>query len=178
MREKEDKKLEEERFFAELFVRPPSLDYAYHPSDEVLRSYLRGELHDEWQFDEDFLPQLRRADLNGGWGLSEVSLHLLTCKFCCERIARFRAEELAELRRARGWRARVQGFLTRLCRWLANALAIGLSPVALDLSLGSGPAPAVSQALLYQYARNGIELQSSLLPWELGARELENEEDY
>jgi hypothetical protein len=73
-------------------------------------------------------------------------------------------------------RARVQDFLARLRGWLTNALATGLSPVALDLSLGGGPAPAVSQALLYQYARNGIELQSSLFPWELELCEPEPED--
>lgn len=168
---------DEGRFFAELFVRPPELDYAYHPSDQVLRAYLRGELPDGWRFGEDFLARLRQADLNGDWGLSEVSLHLLTCNRCCERIARFRAEELAELHRAQGWRARLQELLARLRGWLANALAGGLSPMALDLSLGGSPAPAVSQALLYQYT-HGIEFQSNLLPWELELRKPTEQEDY
>jgi len=169
---------EDERFFRDLFMWPPALDYEYHPSDRVLRAYLRGQLHDEWQFDEAFLPRLRRADLNGGWGLSEVSLHLLTCNHCCERIARLRAEELAELRRARGWKGRLWDRLRRLRGQLEQALTAGLAPLSLNLSLETGPVPVVSQALLYQYVRNGIEFQSSAFPLELQLRDWEasNEE--
>ncbi|MGQ9476982.1 MAG: hypothetical protein ACUVRH_00565 [Candidatus Bipolaricaulia bacterium] len=87
----------DEEFFRDLFRKPAEVEYDYHPSERVLRAYLSGELRDEWHFDREFLPKLRRADLNGDWGLSEVSLHLLTCSHCAARVAQLRAEEAQAL---------------------------------------------------------------------------------
>jgi len=153
----------QDEFFAELFVKPERIEYSHHPSERVLRAYLAGELGDGWHFDREFLPQFRRADLNGDWGLSEVSLHLLTCNLCCERVARLRAEELAALERERSLVARL---LSRVKEWLGleriaarlgSLVALGISPLVLDLSLGTSAVSPISLGLLHQYARGGLE---------------------
>ncbi|MFQ6034136.1 MAG: hypothetical protein ACE5KR_04670, partial [Candidatus Bipolaricaulia bacterium] len=151
-------------------------EYSHHPSERVLQAYLEGRLGDEWHFDEAFLPTFRRADLNGDWGLSEVSLHLLTCNLCCERVARLRAEELAALERERSLGARllsrVKGWLglewiaewnRRLAERLGGLVAIGISPFVLDLSLGTSVVSPISLGLLYQHARGGLEFQGGAL---------------
>jgi hypothetical protein len=165
-----------DEFFAELFVKPERMEYSHHPSDRVLRAYLAGKLGDEWHFDQEFLPKLRRADLNGDWGLSEVSLHLLTCNLCCERVAKMRAEELEALERERGPIARLLGRVRRwlglegwaewnrrLAERLGNLVALGISPFVLDLSLGTSAVSPISLGLLYQYARGGLEFQGGAL---------------
>jgi|GEM_PF-5881117 len=166
----------QDEFFSELFVKPERREYSHHPPDRVLRAYLAGRLGDEWHFDEAFLPQLRRADLDGDWGLSEVSLHLLTCNLCCERVARMRAEELRALERERGPLARLLGRVKRwlglemLTEWnhrlagrLGNLVALGISPFVLDLSLGTSAVSPISLGLLYHYARSGLEFQGGAL---------------
>lgn len=165
-----------DEFFTELFTKPKRMEYSHHPPDRVLRAYLAGELGDEWHFNEAFLPIFRRADLDGDWGLSEVSLHLLTCNFCCERVARMRAEELAALERERSLGARL---LSRLKRWLGleglaewsrrlaerlgSLVALGISPLVIDLSLGTSAVSPISLGLLYQYTRGGLEFQGGTL---------------
>lgn len=195
-------KMRDEEFFSDLFAKPEPLSYDYHPSDRVLQAYLKGRLHDEWQIDEEFLPRLRQADLDGEWGLSEVSLHLLTCSPCCERIARMRAAELAQMERARtrdrargrgrGWLAqlweRLSGVASSLARpWptrrvaghMANLITSGLSPFMLDLSVGTRYVPSASLSLLHQHARGGLEFQGGALPLELEGRlPPEGEPDY
>jgi len=164
-----------DEFFAELFVKPERMEYSHHPSDRVLEDYLAGRLGGKWHFDQEFLSKLRRADLNGDWGLSEVSLHLLTCSLCCERVARLRAEELAAIERERSLPRRLW---SRARRWLGlewadwnrrlaerfgSLVAMGISPFVLDLSLGSNVVSPVSLGLLYQHARGGLEFQGEAL---------------
>jgi len=165
-----------DEFFAELFTVPERMEYGHHPSDRILRAYLEGRLGDEWHFDQEFLPKLRRADLNGDWGLSEVSLHLLTCNLCCERVARLRAEELEALERERRpiarWLGRAREWLglevvaewnRRLAERLGSLVALGISPLVLDLSLGTSAVSPINMGLLYQYARGGLEFQGGML---------------
>lgn len=171
---------EDHEFFAELFTKLEPVEYSHHPSDRVLQTYLAGQLGDEWRFSEEFLPKLRKADLNGDWGLSEVSLHLLSCNLCCERVARLRAEELAaferEVRLTRGFlpwlweRARkrlspkvVAALNGRLAARLGSLIAAGLSPLALELSVGTCAIPPVSLGLLYQHLRGGLEFHGAVV---------------
>ncbi|MCR4404139.1 MAG: hypothetical protein NUW06_02405 [Candidatus Acetothermia bacterium] len=174
--------LEEDReFFAELFSKPEPVAYGHHPSDRVLQAYLAGRLGDEWRFSEAFFPKLRNADLNGDWGLSEVSLHLLTCNLCCERAARLRAEELAMLAREEKLRARLparlaRSLLARLSHALARVLELGLapqwdsslpgrlgslvalrlSPLAADLAVGTYIVAFTSLGFFQQRLRSGL----------------------
>ena len=193
--------MNDKEFFAELFMKPEPLSYEYHPSDRVLRAYLKGQLHDEWQISEEFLPRLRRAELDGEWGLSEVSLHLLTCGPCRERIARMRAAELAQMERARartrgrlvrlrlrGWWSSITRSLARPWPKLVDYLTARLSPFMLGLSVGSGTgtstgygyAPPAGLSLLYRWARGGAELQGGALleGRPLAPAEAEEEPDY
>lgn len=169
---------EDHEFFAELFAMPELVEYDYHPSDRVLQAYLAGRLGDGWRFSREFLPLLRKADLNGDWGLSEVSLHLLTCNLCCERVAKLRAKELAAFEREARLRG---GFLSwlrrRVVRWLGleaaersngrlaarlgGLISAGLPPLALELSLGPRTISPVSLGLLYQHLRGGLEFQGA-----------------
>lgn len=165
-----------DEFFSELFVRPGRVEYGHHPPDRILQAYLKGRLGDEWHFDEAFLPRLRRADLNGDWGLAEVSLHILTCNLCCERTAKLRAEELAAMERERSLPVRLW---TRAKRWLGlerwaelnrrlaerfgSLVALGTSPLALDLSLGTSVVSSVSLGLLYRCTRGAAEFQGGAL---------------
>lgn len=165
-----------DEFFAELFVKPERMEYSHHPPNRVLEEYLAGRLGDEWHFDQEFLSKLRRADLNGDWGLSEVSLHLLTCNLCCERVAKLRAEELAAMereqslpRRLWSWARRWLGpegwaeWNRRLAERFGSLVAMGISPFVLDLSLGTNVVSPVNMGLLYQYARGGLEFQGGAL---------------
>ncbi len=137
-----------DEFFQELFQRPERMEYSHHPPDRVLRAYLAGRLGDEWHFDRDFLPQLRQADLNGDWGLSEVSLHILTCGHCSQRAAAFRAEALAALEGERSlptrlWcRVRWLGLPgeSGLTKRLWSLVASGILSLILSISQRLGPA--------------------------------------
>jgi hypothetical protein len=161
---------EDNEFFAELFTKPEPVEYGHHPSDRLLQTYLAGRLGDEWHFSPEFLPRLRRADLNGDWGLSEVSLHLLTCNLCCERVVKLRAEELAAFERERSllprlWsRARrrlsldvLLGWNCRVAQRFGSFIAASFSPLALDLTLGTYVISPVGLGFFYQRLRSGLE---------------------
>lgn len=162
----------DEEFFRELFRKPAEMEYSYHPSERVLRAYLNGALGDEWHFDREFLTELRQADLNGDWGLSEVSLHLLTCSRCCAHVAQLREEEVVSLERearaergllARLW-ARVSDWLglsrevqlTWPGEWPVGVSALGFLPVALDLPLGIVGLSPVNLSLFHQRLHSGL----------------------
>ncbi|HIC95675.1 TPA: hypothetical protein EYP12_03480 [Candidatus Bipolaricaulota bacterium] len=181
-------RLSREEFFRELFTLPGPVEYDHHPGEKVLRAYLAGRLGDEWHFDEAFIPRFRRADLNGDWGLSEVSMHLLTCSLCRGRIARLRAEELMTLedRAKTSVRAGVEareaeteeGLLHRLQAFVRRRLNPGrehrpvgeprglgrprpsprLPSPAFDLPLGVSALSPANLSLLYQRPHSGLGL--------------------
>jgi hypothetical protein len=73
---------------------PVGVEHRSHPPLPVLEEYLNGRL-------EDRPLALDRASLEGliggetrDWSLSEVSLHLATCRRCAARVAELRAAEL------------------------------------------------------------------------------------
>lgn len=156
----------DEEFFRDLFRKPAEVGYDYHPSERVLRAYLSGALGDEWHLDRESLPKLRRADLNGDWGLSEVSLHLLTCSHCAARAAQLRKEEVAsfekEARAERGllsWlRAWVKGRRgkARLAEQPVGISIPGLLPVILDPSMGLSILSSVHLSLFQQRLHSGL----------------------
>jgi hypothetical protein len=171
-----------EGFFRELFQKPAEMEYSYHPSERVLRAYLSGALGDEWHFDQEFLPKLRRADLDGDWGLSEVSIHLLTCDHCSARVAQLRAEEVATLEegRAREYFFSWLRALARLASWLIlgqrmergcelptrpwpaeQLLSVGLASLefpllAFSAPLGVSALSPVNLNLFHQRLRSGL----------------------
>lgn len=175
----------DEEFFREMFRRPAEMEYSYHPSERVLRAYLSGALGDEWHFDREFLPKLRRADLDGDWGLSEVSLHLLTCSHCAKRVAQLREEEAAafEERRA-SVLSRLRALLKPGGSWTSQfgssrgmekgvritrpwpvghqlgiglaSLSLGLPALAFGLPLGMSPLSPVNLSLFQQRLRSGL----------------------
>lgn len=84
--------------FAELFAGLRGLEYSDHPSEEVLRAYVANRLldspgagrvgatfRDERAFENFLRGHIAR------WTRSEVSMHILTCTRCQERVAYLRA---------------------------------------------------------------------------------------
>lgn len=171
----------DEEFFREMFRKPAGMEYSYHPPERVLRAYLSGTLGDEWHFDREFLPRFRRADLDGDWGLSEVSLHLLTCSHCAKRVAQLRAREIMALEESPlflNWLRALVRLGGRLSSWLSpgqgterryelltrpwpvgQPLGIGLASLSLGflpLAFGQVSLSPVSLNLFHQHLRSGL----------------------
>lgn len=148
-----------EEFFKDMFIKFKEMNYEGHPPDRVLRDYLNGKLDDEWRLNEEFLKRFGEGKLGEEWKLSEVSLHLLTCTRCCEKVTQLRVEELALLR---------GGWFSALWEWLREGVSISnlrrrfafrtqfggyleigflLTP---NLSISTGPFPPLELTLFHQ----------------------------
>ena len=73
-------------FFREIFAEPlTKIEYPYHPSEEILHSYLTGKLQARQDFSNERLLQLQKGHLSD-WSRTEVSTHIMTCVYCSKRI--------------------------------------------------------------------------------------------
>lgn len=67
-----------------------------HPGDEVLVTYLKGQLSKGWSDPESVLQQIRSESVGDVWQRNEVTAHLLTCARCKNQIEVLR-EDIAEV---------------------------------------------------------------------------------
>ena len=96
-------------FFREIFAQPlAKIEYPYHPSEEILHSYLTGKLQTRQLFSSERLIQLQTGRLSD-WSRTEASAHIMTCVYCSKRI-RTLAEQLSSERVT--WWAKVSGTLS------------------------------------------------------------------
>ena len=91
-----------DEFFRTLFARELSeqdVSYAEHPPEEALRAYVRGRWrrHQAWATPEGTLARLQgegaHEPTSEVWSSQEVSLHVLTCRRCRERVLTLRARQ-------------------------------------------------------------------------------------
>lgn len=82
--------------FSEIFAGSVrAVEYERHPPLSALEEYLNGDLEDQRPLlDRSSLEDLIRGKAKD-WDLSEVSLHLATCRECAAKVAELRALELA-----------------------------------------------------------------------------------
>lgn len=79
-------------FFREIFAQPlAKIEYPYHPSEEILHSYLTGKLLARQYFSSERLIQLQTGRLSD-WSRTEVSTHIMTCVYCSKRIRTLAAQ--------------------------------------------------------------------------------------
>lgn len=144
-----------DEFFRALFARELSgqdVSYAEHPPEEALRAYGRGRLRrpQAWATPEGTLARLQgegaQEPASEVWSSQEVSLHVLTCRRCRERVLTLRAR-----------------------RPLWAALGAPLSGLwqALTAALQETPRPARAALALQSLVIAGLAL---LLVWQLGAQ--------
>ncbi len=120
-----------DEFFEKLFARDVSeLEYVHHPSEEVLRVYLRGYLSREWRDPDSLLSKLQGEAVEE-WRHQEVSAHVLTCGRC-----RQRAHELQTEMSPQGtfWPA-LQGWLAALPERLAPVPRPALATMAVEFAI-------------------------------------------
>jgi hypothetical protein len=86
----------QDQFFQRLFSQDPmDLEHAHHPSDEVLRAYLRGYASRRWRDPESLLSKLTGKHLDE-WRHPEISAHVLTCGACRQRTRVLQREEVSQ----------------------------------------------------------------------------------
>ncbi|MGQ9477286.1 MAG: hypothetical protein ACUVRH_02195 [Candidatus Bipolaricaulia bacterium] len=120
--------------FSEIFAGPArAVEYESerHPPLSALEGYLNGDLEDQRPlWDQGSLEDLIRGRVKD-WGLSEVSLHLATCRECAAKVAELRALELA--------RASSEGERGQIIRrrWAYQLLAPVVSVVLLAIFIST-----------------------------------------
>jgi hypothetical protein len=134
-----------DKFFEELLadLEDVRVKHKFHPPLSVLKRYVNGRLKDEWTKDfERFV----RGDLDD-WKLSEVSLHVLTCKRCEVIVERLRAKAL---RPQLQLKATITNWITtilsnkRLCWQLGITASIIIAAIFILMKLlGDEPSPVV-----------------------------------
>ena len=79
--------------FRELFAKEiEPIQYANHPTDEVLRAYLTRRLPKGWRDPQQHLDSIRHGNVMESWQRNEVTAHLVTCKRCQMHIEEIRNE--------------------------------------------------------------------------------------
>ncbi len=114
-------------FFGQLFAQDlESIDPVHHPTDEVLRAYLKGQLGKDWHYPEELWQGFSSHELRT-WPHREASAHLLICERCRDRVRLLQLEE--EGRRTlwtslRAWLADLQEQLRPIPRPALVTLAV------------------------------------------------------
>jgi hypothetical protein len=132
----------EDDLFSGLLGELEEQSYSEHPAERVLRLYLQRRLPDESLFSAE-VDRLLSAERAGRWTLTEVSLHVATCRECAAKVAELRAGQAA-VRRAwhRRWRERLLGWdiKRRLAYYLPLMTVVaGLIVLLLNLFLFNPP---------------------------------------
>ncbi|MBI3661081.1 hypothetical protein HY230_11520 [Candidatus Acetothermia bacterium] len=95
-------------FFREIFAQPlVKIEYPYHPSEEILHSYMTGKLQARQDFSNERLLQLQKGHLSD-WSRTEVSTHIMTCVYCSKRIQVLSAQSSERV----AWWTKVSGTLS------------------------------------------------------------------
>ncbi len=134
--------------FAKLFAGLGSIEYADHPSEEILRAYVANRLLDspgagrvgatfrDAQAFERFL----RGHVPR-WTRSDVAMHVLTCAHCQERVAYLRARRWSLLSSARQQPREEQSWWRRFAWGAVGAAAAAVIIAALWFWPSSSPSP-------------------------------------